>query len=207
MIASFERALNMKRLLVVCCLAAVGYLAIPLIVDAQSGMAVMTKGESGMPEYVGSTGGKVHVSNYSTAPDGGAVRQSADEHGRAYVRSVSADGGIPEVTLGEMLGTETNRLATTATATAGGLTGAVTVPDSIDVPVPATALENRRGATVHLQWSPFRIEGETALLKSRGILPVCTALCERFLSASRFTPWSSFIPCPPVPFLFVFSRT
>jgi hypothetical protein len=90
----------MKRLLVVCCLAAVSYLAIPLIAGAQSGMAVMTKGENGMPEYVGSTGGKVHVSNYSTAPDGGTVRQSADEHGRAYVRPVSADGGIPEVSLG-----------------------------------------------------------------------------------------------------------
>lgn len=63
------------------------------------------------------------------------------------VVATSPDGGVPEVTLGDF-GTETNRLATTATATAGGLTGAVTVPDSTDVPVPATALENRRGVTI-----------------------------------------------------------
>lgn len=89
----------MKRLLVVVGLAAIGYLAIPLIAGAQSGMAIMAKGDNGMPEHVGSTGGKVHVLDYATAPDGGTVRQSADELGRAYVRSVSADGGIPEVAL------------------------------------------------------------------------------------------------------------
>jgi hypothetical protein len=83
------------------------------------------------------------------SPSAEGVRpQALDAYGRVYVRSVSADGDIPEVTLGGKLGTETNRLATTATATAGGLTGAVTVPDSTDVPVPATALENRRGVTV-----------------------------------------------------------
>jgi len=172
--------------------------------------------------------GRTPVHPYVQTPDGGMIRTQADELGRAYVRLVSADGGVPEVrgtvavtspdggipevslgdlgtsarplpaeivadgaavgaanplpqsiwgaargatpaasptvsTLGndragvdvalrslsgELLGTETNRLATNASATGGGLTGAVTVPDSIDVSVPATALENRRGATV-----------------------------------------------------------
>lgn len=98
------------------------------------------------------------VNPYGVKPDGTKAQFRMTDAGEALVSGTvvvegpvvvaSADGGIPEVVLGEMLGTETNRLATTATATAGGLTGAVTVPDSTDVPVPATALENRRGVTV-----------------------------------------------------------
>ena len=41
--------------------------------------------------------GRTPVHPYVQAPDGGMIRTQADELGRAYVRLVSADGGVPEV--------------------------------------------------------------------------------------------------------------
>jgi hypothetical protein len=80
------------------------------------------------------------------------VERGATQSVAATVSTLGNDHAGVDVAIrsesGALLGTETNRLATSASATGGGLTGAVTVPDSIDVSVPATALENRRGATV-----------------------------------------------------------
>ena len=41
--------------------------------------------------------GRTPVHPYVQTPDGGMIRTQADELGRAYVRLVSADGGVPEV--------------------------------------------------------------------------------------------------------------
>lgn len=156
--------------------------------------------------------GRTPTNVYLQAPDGGTVRQSADELGRAYVRSVAADGGIPEVALpagesaddplhvvpgdgtaaysaanplpqsiwgaergltpataatvsplgadhagvsvvardqdGEIIGTDARPVKADLSVDTGAAWGEVLCPASVDISVPAIALEGRREVLV-----------------------------------------------------------